>query len=263
MSVGVVEKLQTIAENVQKVYDNGFQNGFENAKSDFWVGFTDYNRRMNYRYAFAFGWYDDFLPPATPIKIKNGYDADCMFYFSTIGNVDEKIVDFSKQKIFYRTFAGSRTTDVTIDVASAKVLEETFRDGHTLLNLTIKNLSADCKFVNTFGTTTGYGMPLDCLNLTGTIGQDGFDLWSAIYLSRDSIINVMNALSTTTNGFTVRLAKRAVDSAFETEEGANDGSTSAEWLALVNSRPNWVVSFERSPTAPTELLENGTGLGYN
>ena len=53
----------------------------------------------------------------------------------------------------------------------------------------------------------------------------------------------MAALSTTTTGLTVTFSKTAVDKAFETAEGANDGSTSPEWLALVATRPNWGIGL--------------------
>jgi hypothetical protein len=62
-------------------------------------------------------------------------------------------------------------------------------------------------------------------------------------LNKASITSVINALSTTTSGLTVTFSKSAVNNAFATAEGAADGSTSAEWTALKNTRTNWNIAL--------------------
>lgn len=62
-------------------------------------------------------------------------------------------------------------------------------------------------------------------------------------LSADSITSIINGLSPDTSGLTLTLSRAAVNTAFETAEGAADGSTSAEWLALIGTRSNWTVSL--------------------
>lgn len=62
-------------------------------------------------------------------------------------------------------------------------------------------------------------------------------------LSKQSIISACICLSPTATGKTLELDITAVDTAFETAEGAADGSTSAEWMALVDSKPNWTISL--------------------
>lgn len=62
-------------------------------------------------------------------------------------------------------------------------------------------------------------------------------------LSHDSIVNIMSYLSDTVSGKTLTLSKVAVDKAFETSEGANDGSTSTEWATLVGTKTNWTISL--------------------
>lgn len=62
-------------------------------------------------------------------------------------------------------------------------------------------------------------------------------------LSKDSIQNIMSCLSDDATGKTLTIPVAAVDSAFETSEGIVDGSTSAEWLALVEAHSNWTISL--------------------
>ena len=83
---------------------------------------------------------------------------------------------------------------------------------------------------------------LSHLIVEGTIGQNGFDAkWSP--LDKESLISIVNALSSTTTGLTVTLSLNAVKKAFETIEGANDGDTSPEWLALAATKTNWTISL--------------------
>ena len=64
-----------------------------------------------------------------------------------------------------------------------------------------------------------------------------------IKLSKDSILSLMACLSDEATGKTLTLSQTAVDTAFETSEGAADGSTSAEWTALVDAHTNWTISL--------------------
>ncbi len=69
------------------------------------------------------------------------------------------------------------------------------------------------------------------------------DFYWCTKLSKASLTSIINGLSAETSGLTVTLSKTAVNKAFETSEGANDGSTSAEWLALIATKPNWNISL--------------------
>ena len=80
------------------------------------------------------------------------------------------------------------------------------------------------------------------IRFKGTIGLSLlFDL--AIGLSYESIVSIMSCLSPSVTGKTLTLTTEAVDAAFETSEGAADGSTSAKWLALVAAHSNWTISL--------------------
>lgn len=66
--------------------------------------------------------------------------------------------------------------------------------------------------------------------------------WST-KLSKASIMSIMGALSTTATGQTVTFSLTAVNTAFATTAGGTDGSTSAEWAALIATRPNWTIAL--------------------
>lgn len=62
-------------------------------------------------------------------------------------------------------------------------------------------------------------------------------------LSKATIESVVNGLSSETSGLTLTLKLQAVNKAFETSEGVNDGSTSLEWLNLTSTKSNWTISL--------------------
>lgn len=62
-------------------------------------------------------------------------------------------------------------------------------------------------------------------------------------LSKDSIQSIMSCLSDDATGKTLTIPVAAVNSAFETSSGAADGSTSAEWMELVEAHSNWTISL--------------------
>lgn len=83
---------------------------------------------------------------------------------------------------------------------------------------------------------------LENIIVEGTIaGGNGLDLRYSRNLTKDSIISFINALSTETAPYSVSFSLRSVNKAFETSDGANDGSTSAEWEALIATRPLWTI----------------------
>lgn len=69
--------------------------------------------------------------------------------------------------------------------------------------------------------------------------RETIDLQWSTQLTKASITNVVNYLATDTSDLICRLSLAAVNVAFETAEGANDGTASDEWITLIESRPNW------------------------
>jgi len=141
----------------------------------------------------------------------------------------------------YNFFSQNNITDTIfpIDYSKLKANASSVFEGSTRLQTIVKLvLSESVTFVNWFRSC----FALVNLTIEGTIGQNGLNLsWSP--LSKASLISVINALSSTTTGLAVTLRLSAVNVAFETSEGANDGSISEEWLALAATKSNWTINL--------------------
>ena len=250
--MSIADKLTTIADNQQKVYDTGYEKGNqtgydagkETQEQDFWDTYQQNGARTNYTGAFAGrGWKDEIFKPKYSIKPTT---AKHMFYASSVEKLNEIMeerglfLDFNDCTDFENAFASSSIKKLkVIDIRKAKSTYTAF--AYTGILITIEKLivSENTKFSYSF---------LNCINLTnltieGTIGQNGFDVSSSKKLSKDSIISIINALSDTTTALTVTLSKTAVNNAFETAKGNADGSTSEEWAALIATKQNWTISL--------------------
>lgn len=69
------------------------------------------------------------------------------------------------------------------------------------------------------------------------------DVGGAPMLSAESIENIISCLSGSTSGLALTLSAAAVNAAFETAEGAGDGSASTEWAELIATKSNWTISL--------------------
>ena len=90
----IADKLQTIAENEQKIYDKGKQDEYDR----FWDLYQDYGNRRSYRHAFAgYGWTVDTFKPKykmTPIGSLNAVDMFNLCNGATAG--EENALDYRK-----------------------------------------------------------------------------------------------------------------------------------------------------------------------
>lgn len=213
--MSIAEKLQTIAENEQRVYDAG-----KKAEYDaFWDAYQQNGTRIYYPYAFAYSWNDAIYKPKYDITTTQNVGLQYLFAYSTVTD-----------------------TIVTIDASKATTSQHIFDSNRRLR--TIRKLIVSEN--NTFNTWFRYCEDLENLTIEGAIAQNGFDLQWSTKLNKASITSIINALSTTTSGLTVTLSKTAVNKAFETTEGANDGESSPEWDVLGGEnreKKNWTISL--------------------
>ena len=154
------------------------------------------------------------------------------------------VVDFSDCTTFTEVFYYTGLSRVgVVDTRKATALPYIFAyslDNLKTIDLLILKDDGSQTFTNnSFIKGTG----LTSITIQGTIGQNGFNVQWSTKLSHDSVVSIINALSNTTTGLTVTFSLAAVNKAFETSEGANDGSTSAEWQALIGTKPNWTISL--------------------
>jgi hypothetical protein len=220
----------------------------EKAEYDaFWDTYQNNGKRVDYSYAFAGqGWVNDNFRPKYDI-IPTA--ASHLFSAGRITDLSELIektgVRFGTSKVTsvsYFAQYSSLTKIPTLDFSSCADLSYLFIYNYNLREIEKVILKSDGsqKFTN---YSFGFNESLEEIRFDGTIGQNGLNFQWSTKLSHDSILSIVNALSTTTSGKSVTLSKSAVNKAFETSVGANDGSTSAEWLALVGTRSNWTISL--------------------
>lgn len=195
-------------------YNEGEAGGIEKGKQAEYDAFWDtYQRNGNgFSYYYTFcgpGWKDSIYNPKYPIRVL--YNANYMYFNSAITN-----------------------TKVSIDIC-----ELTGNNTYMFGNSKIETIPLLIVNENTAYSSTMFEScsALENLTVSGVIASKGFNLkWSTL-LTRDSIVSVIDALSTTTSGLTVTFSATAVNNAFD---GGSEGS---EWLNLIATKPNWTISL--------------------
>lgn len=248
--MSIADKLVTIAENERKVYEAG-----KKAEYDaFWDLFQQNGERKFYAGAFGgIGWNKDTFKPKYPAVVSGTTSADYMFYTfnrqSTGGEDDlldfsefNSMFDFSGSKRFNSTFCNARIKNLYVDCSSATSMTNTFNadNGGYIENLTLKVTETLASFSGTFE----YQKYTKNITFTeDSVISANIRFTQSVKLTKASITSIINALSITATSKSVTFSKEAVNKAFETSTSANDGSTSAEWLALIATKANWTISL--------------------
>ena len=237
----IAERLQTIAENEQKIFEIGKLEG----ESLMWDAIQDFGKRNNYSYAFC-GWGLEYLHPK--YKIAPTYRESLNQIFSNslkLKKIEGKYFDFSNkqdgsgQDSCYWTFGASTVLEEIEDIgiSAPTGYYSAFNSCLALHTIAVVRSHENTSFSGTFG----YCYALKNVTFEGLIGQNISMSYSS-KLSKASMQSLINALATTSTGKTVTLSLTAVNTAFETSTGAKDGSESAEWLALRETKSNWTIS---------------------
>lgn len=205
------EKLTTIAENQQKVYDAGYADGVEaGAKSEydrFWDEFQNKGGMASYYWAF-FG--DRF----TDATYNPKYDIVCS-YGSTVDGA----------AMFY----SSPITDTKVAIFAWHSLDQAFRSAKSLKTIRRLDVREQTK---TMSNTFYQCEALENLTMTGTLVAS-VDLSYSPLLTKESILSVINTMSATATGQTVTFNQTAVNNAF----------TTSEWNALKATKTNWTIAL--------------------
>jgi hypothetical protein len=236
----LIAQIQTALQNkacnsdTEKAYNQGVTDGKQAEYDAFWNSAQQNGNRTNYRVAFTGGmWTSENLKPKYSVSFPEGTTNNGAEVFSRCGVGNKEVdgmvdvsfacakFDFSKCTTPNNLFLNAYVKNITVDLSGATRLNSTFSqaDGGQHDNIKLK-VSANCVFNLTFA----YCGQLKTLEfLEGSeIGQNGLDLhWSP--LNKASLINVINTLSSTTNGLTVTLSLNAVNNAFE------GGKNGPEW----------------------------------
>lgn len=248
--MSIADKLQTILENEQKVYNAGYEKGKSEGGGDwydtFWDAFQENGKRTHYNNAFVHGWDDTaFLPKYNLICT----EAMAMFQYCKITKFASKLkelgltFDVSACDTYraQQMFQGSNIKDIpTLDLRNVEGLNYTF--GTNSKVETIEKLILSNK-LNNVTQAFGGASNLTHIIFEGELATTGLTMQDSKLLDNESIVSLIGILSKATSGFTVTLSKTAVNKAFETTSGANNGATSAEWLSLIDTKTNWNINL--------------------
>lgn len=235
--------LEGMAKSIPDVYETG-----KKAEHDaFWDVYQQKGTKTDYSVAFAGrGWTDSTFSPKYDIVPSWSYDIFKLCGITDLEALLRKcnvVLDFSHSGRISNAFDHAELLTVVpkIDASSTTYvalsgLFQNCRSLHTIRKLVLKSDGS-----NTFPSAFNNCGSLASIVIEGVIGANIDFRWSP--LSKDSILSVINALSTDTTSLTVILSLTAVNNAFETSEGVCDGSTSEEWEALIATKPNWTISL--------------------
>ena len=211
----IAEKIIRAKTDCDEVYEAGKQASYD----EFWDNVQKKGSNLHYLYAFAgAGWSDATYNPKYPIKVTSAGNGNHIFYYA------QRITD----------------TKVPIDLSKATTnLSNMFANSGLV---TIRKIIFGEGITASWATQFTGCSKLENITAEGVLPQS-IDIHWSTKLSRNSIESLIGVLSDTVSGKTATFSTVAVNKAFETSEGANDGSASAEWTALVNTKTNWTISL--------------------
>ena len=262
--MSIADKLTTIAENQQRVYNKGFidgqnaggsgnyEQGFADGKQaeydKFWDGYQQNGNRNNYAMAFAqLGWIDEIFNPKYDLTLTI---AAQMFNNSRITTLASKLKE-KGLKFDTSALTGTGALQMFQSSSIKDVPELDLRNCTNIGYLVGSGAKVETieKLIISEKTTTGLNTAFNnakqlihCL-FGGVLAITGLDMSACTLLDKESITSLVGILSTTTSGLSVTLSKQAVNKAFETSENANNGSNSTEWTTLVNTKQNWTINL--------------------
>lgn len=233
-------------------YETGVAAGKQELYDAFWDMYQQNGTLKDYNRAFARGRFTDSL-------FKPKYDlvpdeAVCMFMYAELTNLTQLlkdagvVLDTSQARYLSQMFQYSTITHIpTIDAtAVTNGLSSTFQLSRQLVEIEKIIVKESLTFSNAFTFLDA----LEEIRFEGVIASD-IDFKHSSKLSKASIQNIISCMSTTVSGKTLTLKKDAVNKAFETSTGANNGSSSTEWNLLINGdgtaanpgRTNWTITL--------------------
>lgn len=266
-NVNIADKLVAIAQKEQQIVNTvretntlleqvlyGTGEGGKSYYDKFWDDFQQNGTQNKYIMAFTTGWTADNFKPKYNIKPEGS--AAYMFYANVITGLDlredkfkEKYgieIDLSSATNLTQFIAYSRVRYVGTVTAPVSTigLQNMFANATNLLGISKIIIPTEVQTINTSGAFTNCTL-LQEVYFDGYIPSSVSFQWCP--LIKASIKNILEHLSPTATGQTLTLKKSAIDKAFETSEGANDGCASAEWRETITPyandlEGNWTIS---------------------
>jgi hypothetical protein len=238
--MSIAEKLTTIAENEQKVYNAGYEKGKveggdteaaynqgrTDEKNEFWNNYQKYYNEGYCKYRFAGkGWNIKTFYPRYDIKPTTAANM-----FQEFGNTDEPFslverlqecgvsLDFSNTTSILQTFYSSPFTDIPhINAIKCSAFQNVFQGSPNIKTISLA-LKEDGS--QTWSSAFNSCSAIENLTITsGTIGQNGFNVKWATKLSKASLLSILNACKKDVigKGISITLPSKCIDGATDTE----------------------------------------------
>lgn len=250
---GELAETEAELEETKEQIPVAYENGRKDELKEFWKAIQSNGTRTDYTNAFSnTRLTKDSFKPVYDFKPVN---ASSMFYMCTtplseafsmieVENECGIVFDFSNCTNFQLAFNASCFNELsTIDLSKATSTYQAFYNGSSALDIKrINRLICSADTVYSWGMF-GYCVELEYVGFEGVIAKSGLDIHWSVLLNKESLEKLVNCLSSETSGLTVTVSLQAVNKAFETSEGANDGSNSQEWKDLIATRSNWTISL--------------------
>lgn len=239
------EGFDIFADGKQDGISEGIAQGADAEKKRWWGIYQDYGNRTDCANMFSGrGWNDQTFTPKYDIVSTNNY---MMFRYCGIVDIEKALKDNSVKVIINN---GNLT--ITFNSMLTQILGEVyFNTPITVMAQTFAYNSYLQEIRSELPVTeiTTYNGVFDGCNelkevrFSGTIGQNGLNFQWSRKLSKASFVSVISHFLDSASGLSATFSKTACDKAFETSVGANDGSTSTEWLNLIATKPNWSIKL--------------------
>ena len=244
----IMKKLAQVNASEQKVYNAGYEKGkaeggYEQGVADgkqaeydaFWDAFQENGNRTNYSLAFSGKtWVDSIFKPKYAIKV-TGY-ADYLFSQTGITDIKGVSLDTSGATTLANALYMASITHLPIidcsGVNRGGGMQSLISNCTNLVSIE-KIIMPDPTLISHYASFLAGCSKLENVVIEGVIGKGSLDMKASTKLSHDSIVSIINALSTATSGLSITLSKTAKEAAF----------TADEWAALIATKPNWTINL--------------------
>ena len=231
----IAEKLQTIAENEQKVFEAGKKSEYDK----FWDSYQNFGNRTIGEHFASEAWNDITFKPK--YSMGGGGSANSMFRNSKITDLQAILehqgvtFDFSACGSFANMLQNSTITHIgEINTVSASALTNIFYGATKLVTVDLLKIKSGSQtFSGAFQNCTS----LSNITIEGIIGKSMDIHWST-KLSRNSILSILQACKISVSSITITLPIKCID-------------TNTDTLALIES-----------DTELNTAYNNALALGY-
>ena len=234
---------EIIGSALSTAQSNGYREGAEQLYRALWGALQELGNRTNYDYCF-YNWPDGICYPEYHMGISS---AKNMFRGCKASNLRESLRDrlhTNNCKDFYYMFCEAKTSALPQIIipygVNLKVFDGAFSWCSNLVSAEIVFNEGEGTYPSSMFNGSS---KLKDIDVSGIIANGGLSFYSQQSLSKQTIIDIIHILADYTSGLSITFSRNAVNKAFETASNKWNGTSSTEWLNLVNSKPNWTIAL--------------------